>query len=69
VPRSLVRESIPPRRYASHVALVSSISERSSCLEEERCDASMEKCDVWQIVVDLVTAAGVDLQVVGLVEL
>jgi hypothetical protein len=37
-----VRVSIPPRRYASHIALVSSICEPSSCLEEERCDTLME---------------------------
>jgi len=39
-----MRVSIPPRRYASHVALVSSIHEPSSYLEEERCEALME-CD------------------------
>jgi hypothetical protein len=30
--------SIPLRRYASHIALVSSIHEPSSYLEERRCD-------------------------------
>jgi hypothetical protein len=34
--------SISSRRYASHVALVSSIHEPSNCLEEERCDTWME---------------------------
>jgi hypothetical protein len=37
-----VRVSIPPRRYVSHVALVSSICMNSSCLLEERCDTLME---------------------------
>jgi len=40
--RSLVRESIHPRRYASHVASVSSICEPSSCSLEESCDTLME---------------------------
>ena len=34
--------SVPPRRYASHIALVSSIYEPSNCLEEERCDTLMD---------------------------
>jgi hypothetical protein len=37
-----VQVKIPSRRYASHIALVSSINEPSSCLEEERCDTLME---------------------------
>jgi hypothetical protein len=37
-----VRISVPPRRYVSHVALVSSIRETSSCSLEERCDTLME---------------------------
>jgi len=37
-PKSSMRASVPLRRYASHVALVSSIRETSSCIEEERCD-------------------------------
>jgi hypothetical protein len=66
VPRSSMRVSIPPRRYASHVALVSSICEPSSCLEEERCDTLMED-DVW---VDFDHYNKVhNLQMVGLVEL
>jgi len=36
-PRSLVRVSVPSRRYVSHIALVSSISETSNCTKE-RCD-------------------------------
>jgi hypothetical protein len=43
VPRSPVTASIPPRRYVSHVALVSSICEASSYLEEERCDVLTEE--------------------------
>jgi hypothetical protein len=46
VPRSSVRASVPPRRYASHVALVSSIHETSSCSLEERCDALMEDVEI-----------------------
>lgn len=42
VPRSSVRVSIPPRRYASHVALVSSIYMPFNCIEKERCDTLME---------------------------
>ena len=42
-PKYLVRESIPPRRYASHIALVFSICEPSSSLEEESCDTLMEE--------------------------
>jgi hypothetical protein len=41
-PRSSVRASVPPRRYASHVALVSSIHETSNCIEEERCDDEID---------------------------
>jgi hypothetical protein len=41
MPISSVRESIPPRRYVSHVALVSSIYIPSGSLEE-RCDILME---------------------------
>ena len=33
-----MRASVPPRRYVSHVALISSIHETSNCIEEERCD-------------------------------
>jgi hypothetical protein len=39
---SLVRVSIPPRRYGSQIALVSSICESSNCLEEEKHDTLME---------------------------
>jgi hypothetical protein len=63
--RSLVRESIPPRRYAKHIALVSSICGPSSCLEEERCHTLMED----DVCVDFKTTAGIDLQMTGLVEL
>jgi hypothetical protein len=42
VPRYSVRVSVPPRRYASHVALVSSIYETSSCIEEEICDDEID---------------------------
>ncbi len=37
---------MPPMRYASHVALVSSICESSNFHEEERYDTLMEECDV-----------------------
>jgi hypothetical protein len=40
--RYSIRENIPPRRYARHVALFSSIYEPSSCLEEETFDTLME---------------------------
>jgi hypothetical protein len=40
VPKYSMRASISPRRYASHVALVSSICEACNCFEEERCDAN-----------------------------
>jgi hypothetical protein len=36
------RSSVPPKRYVSRIALVSSIHETSSCLGEERCDTLME---------------------------
>jgi hypothetical protein len=39
-----VRVSIPPRRYANHIELTSSIYKPSSCFEEARCDALMT-CD------------------------
>jgi hypothetical protein len=39
---SSMRVSIPPRRYAIHIALDSSIYEPSSCFEEVRCVALME---------------------------
>jgi hypothetical protein len=42
-----MRVSIPPRRYANHIALATSICEPSSCFEEVRCDALMEENDVW----------------------
>lgn len=45
-PKSLARASIHPRRYATHIALASSICEPSNSLEEVRCDALMED-DVW----------------------
>jgi hypothetical protein len=45
-PRSLVRVSVPPRIYASHVALISSIHETSSYSLEERCDALMEDVEI-----------------------
>jgi hypothetical protein len=42
-PRSLVKVSVPPRRYASHVALVSSIYMTFQLsIEQERCDTLME---------------------------
>jgi hypothetical protein len=62
VPRYLVTRSIPPRIYASHISLVSSIWELSSCLEEKRCDALVED-DVW---VNFNTTTDTYLQVVGL---
>ena len=34
-------ESILPRRYASHIALVSSIYVPSICYEEERCGGTL----------------------------
>ena len=37
-----MRVSINLRRYASHIALVSSMHEPSNCLEEERHDTLME---------------------------
>jgi hypothetical protein len=40
--RPPVGASIPPRRYASHIIMVSSILEPSSCLEEEMYDTLME---------------------------
>jgi hypothetical protein len=43
--RYLVRKNIPPRRYVSHITLISSICEPSSALEEERCDTLMEDDD------------------------
>jgi len=42
VPRSLVRESVPPRRYVSYEALASFIHETSS-FSLERSDALMEE--------------------------
>jgi hypothetical protein len=41
-PRSSMSVSMPPRLYASHLALVSSICMHSNCLEKERCDTLME---------------------------
>jgi hypothetical protein len=60
-----VRTSIPPRRYANHVVLISSICEPSDCFEEERCDALMED-DVW---VDSEIIGCTYLQIASLVEL
>lgn len=66
--KSSMRASITPRRYVGHVALVSSNCEPFGCLEK-RCDALMEECDVWQIVVDPITATNTDLQIAALGEL
>lgn len=44
--KSLVRVSVPPRRYASHVVLVSPIHEISSCSLEDRCDALIEDVEI-----------------------
>jgi hypothetical protein len=38
-PSSLVRESIPTRRYVNHISLATFICESSSCVEEVGCDA------------------------------
>jgi hypothetical protein len=37
-PKSSMRASMPPKRYASHVALVSSIRDTASFSLEERCE-------------------------------
>ena len=46
---------ICPKRYASHVTIFYSICKYCSFLEEERCDAFMYDCDVWNIMVDIMT--------------
>lgn len=46
VPRPLVTMSIPPRKYSTHFALISSFCEPSSCFEKESCDALKED-DIW----------------------
>jgi hypothetical protein len=40
-PNSLVRASIPTRRYVNHIALATFICESSSCVDEVGCDALM----------------------------
>jgi hypothetical protein len=71
-PRSSMRA---PRRYVTHIALPSSISESSNSLEEVRCDALMEECDgrlsvPFQVpVIDSMIATSTDLQMPGLDEL
>jgi hypothetical protein len=40
-----MRVSIPPKRYASHIALVYFFHEPSYCFEEGRCDTLMEDDD------------------------
>jgi hypothetical protein len=45
-----MRENIPPRRYANHIALDSSICESYSYHEEVRYDTLMQECDVLVIV-------------------
>jgi hypothetical protein len=41
--------SITPRRYASHVALDSSIHDLSSCLEEEMCHSLEDDAEVYSM--------------------
>lgn len=55
-PKPSMRVSIPPRRYASHIVLVSSNCEPSNYLNEERCDDLVKEYDVWLTMVDLMIA-------------
>lgn len=57
--------SIPPRRYVGHVSLVSSTCEPYNCIEEEWCDALVEECDAWKIVVDPMFVACMQLYMVS----
>jgi len=63
--RSEVSISIPPRRYATHIALASSIFNPYSSLEEVMCNSLMDD-DVW---VDPETTKSTNLQMEDLGEL
>jgi hypothetical protein len=45
-----MRVSIPPRRYAIHIELATSICEPYSCFKKVRCNTLMGENDVWVIV-------------------
>ena len=55
---SLVRSSVRPMRYVSHVVLVSSIHETSNSSLEERCDALIEDVEIdSRVVIDCVISS------------
>jgi hypothetical protein len=63
VPKTSVRASIPPKRFANHVALTSSIGEPSSFVEQVWSDAMMEESDVWETVLEPLVGSVIDSKI------